>query len=88
MIEIWEERNRSKRTCQRQQSLYDNKKGWLSDLELHVHIYKESCPQEPNTIIETLDTEKQEPSNRIETQNNYDQNIPYPSHTEQRLTQE
>ena len=53
------------------------KKGWFSDfeiLEIHQQINRESSPQDFNRIIKTLNTEKQKPSNRPETQSNCDRN--------------
>ena len=43
------------------------KKGWLSDLEIleiNKQINRGSSQEDPNTIIDTLHTEKQKPSKR------------------------
>ena len=48
------------------------KKGWFSDLEIPEicgYVNSEEYEQEPPTWIETLNSEKQKPSTRIETQN-------------------
>ena len=47
------------------------KKGWFSNLEIlimHQQINMEARQQDPNTIIDTSNTEKQEHSNRNEPQ--------------------
>ena len=67
------------------------KKFWFYDqeiLKIHQQINRESNQQHPNTIINKLDTEKQEPSNLTKPQNNSNRNITHPNHIEQRLTQE
>ena len=53
------------------------KKRWFSDfgiLEIHQQINWGTCQQDPNTVTETLNTEKLEPSNRIEMQSYDNQN--------------
>ena len=48
------------------------KKVWLPGLEIldiYGHASREEYEQEPSTWIETQNTEKQVPLNRIETQN-------------------
>ena len=93
MREIWEGRARSEITNQK---LADHawtiiKKGWFSDLEIleiHQQIDKESYQENNYTVIEALNTEKQEHSNRIETQNNSNRNATHPNTTEKKLTQE
>ena len=92
MIEIWEE-------CARFQTksiTLDNlvrtkiKKDCLSDLkilEIHHQINRESRQQDPNTIIDPPNTEKQKHSNGNELQSNNNRNITQPTYTEQTLTQ-
>ena len=60
------------------------KKGWFSDLEIleiHQKINKESR-QDPNTVINTPNTEKQEQSNWNEPQSNNNQNITHTQTTQ------
>ena len=48
------------------------KKAWFSDLkipEIRRQVYSEEYEQDRLTKLETLNTKKQEPSNRIESQN-------------------
>ena len=73
MAEIWEECTRFKTTSQRlaDQAKTISRKGLLSDLEIleiQQQINRQSSRQDPNTIIVTLNTEKYEPSSRIEAQ--------------------
>ena len=75
---IWKEWARFKTTSQRlaEQDRMIIKKDWFSDLEIseiHQQINRESRQQDHNTIIETLNTEKQEHSNRSKTQSNSNQ---------------
>ena len=63
---------------------------WISDLEIfeiHQEINWKSSQQYQNTEIDTLKSEKQDPSNRTEPQSNYNRNNTHPNHTEQSLTQ-
>ena len=48
----------------------------------------ESRQENPNTIIDTTNTEKQGQSNRNEPQSNNNRNSTHPNLTEQTLTQE
>ena len=48
----------------------------------------ESRQEEPNTINDTPNTEKQEQTNENELSSNNDWNNTHPNHTEQTLTQE
>ena len=54
------------------------KKYWI--LEIHQQINRESSPQDPNTIIDTPNNEKQEHSNQNELQSNNDQNNTFKQH--------
>ena len=55
---------------------------------MHQKVNKESRHQDPNTINDTPNTEKQEHSNQNEPQSNKNRNTLFPNHTEQALTQE
>ena len=56
--------------------------------EIYQEINRETCQQDPNTVTEMLDTEKQELPNRIETQINNNRNTIQPNSTERTLTKE
>ena len=46
-------------------------KDWFSDfeiLEIYQQINRESCQQDPNTVIETINIEKKRTPNRNKTQ--------------------
>ena len=91
MIESWEEWARFQTTSQRlaEEVRAIMKKDWFSELELlEIHqINRESRQQDPYTIVDTPNTEKQKHSDRKEPQSN-NNNITHPNYTEQRLTQE
>ena len=79
LIEIWKQCIRYKTTNQRfgDRARTIIKKGWFSDLEIleiHQQMNRKSCQQDTNTIIETLNIEKQEPSNQIKTPSNRNRN--------------
>ena len=39
----------------------------LEILEIHQQIYRKTCHEDSDTVTETLNTEKTEPSNQMET---------------------
>ena len=61
-----------------------SKKGWFSNREI-LHIYQQlnwgEDQKDPSTRNETLNTEKQGHSTRIETQNNENRNTTDPNTT-------
>ena len=72
MIDIWEEFTRFKITNKRlaDQAKMIIKKDWFYNLEIfeiHQKVNKETCQLDPNTISETLNREKTEPSDQLET---------------------
>ena len=90
MIEIWAEctwfNTRSQRFADQARKIL--KKGWFSDLEIleiYQQINREIYQQEHTTLTETLNTEKQEPSNWSEMQNNGNWNTTNLDTTEQTL---
>ena len=68
------------------------KKVWISDLgilDVHLEINMKSCQQQqPNTRINKLNTEKQEPISRTKLQSCNNRNIQHCNQAKQRLTQE
>ena len=67
------------------------KNNWFAILdisEIQLQINWKSYHQNLNTVTKTLNTEKQESSNRTEMPSNCNQNTTHPNTTKQTLTQE
>ena len=66
------------------------KKVWFSNLEIleiHQQINRETFQQDSISVTETINTEKHDPSNRIEMQSNCNRNSTQPN-SEQTIKQE